>query len=65
VVPAEATYTECVIFLNLAFLNLRMCPNFIHKTSILTWTRCGYEVLGIVLLQAYLYSYSLLRGGHL
>jgi len=28
------------------------------------WTMCGYEVPGMILFQAYLYNYSLLRGNH-
>jgi hypothetical protein len=32
--PADAPYTFCIIFLNLAFLNLRIYPHFTYETSI-------------------------------
>jgi hypothetical protein len=32
----------------------------IHANNTYTW--CGYEVTRMILLQAYLYTYSLLRG---
>jgi hypothetical protein len=35
------------------------------RYNTLIHTRCGYEVAGMILLQAYLCTYSLLRGGHL
>jgi len=34
----------------------------ITTTILLNYTRCGYEVPGMILLQVFLYAYSVLRG---
>jgi hypothetical protein len=40
----------------------KICTECYHCTSLQGDTKCGYEVPGVILLQSYLHTYSLLRG---